>query len=37
MKVIAVILESETIHKILDQLKSPKINPRVGSFANYAA
>jgi len=37
MKIIAVITEDEPIHKILDHLKSRKIDPRAGSFIEQAA
>ena len=37
MKVIAVITPDEPIHKILDHLKSRKIDPRAGPFADQAA
>jgi len=37
MKIIAVITEDEPIHKILDHLKSRKINPRAGPFTVRAA
>jgi len=37
MKIIAVITQDEPIHKILAHLKSKKIDPRAGPFANQAA
>jgi len=37
MKIIAVITEEEPIHKILAHLKSKKIDPRAGPFAEEAA
>jgi len=37
MKIIAVITQHEPIHKILDHLKSRKIDPRAGPFADHAA
>jgi len=37
MKIIAVITEEEPIHKILAHLKSKKIDPRAGPFADRAA
>ncbi len=37
MKIIAVITQNEPIHKILNHLKSKKIDPRAGPFADVAA
>ncbi|MFQ5587111.1 MAG: hypothetical protein ACE5GF_09895 [Thermodesulfobacteriota bacterium] len=37
MKVIAFITKHEPIHKILTHLKSKKIDPRAGPFADQAA
>jgi hypothetical protein len=37
MKIIAVITQDEPIHKILDHLKSRKIDPRAGPLADKTA
>jgi hypothetical protein len=37
MKILSFISASEPVHKILDHLKSKKIDPRAGPFANKAA
>jgi len=37
MKIIVVITEDEPIHKILSHLRSKKIDPRSGPFAEQAA